>query len=83
MEIKRGGRMKAEGTYILAIMIEERAKNGMIIGDKNKAKVHSIGSGVSLDLQKDDIIWIHKNAGLKFGKYLVLDEQDIIASGEE
>jgi len=75
--------MKAEGTYILAITIEERAKNGIIIGDKNKAKVHSIGSGVSLELQKGDLIWIHKNAGLKFGKYLVLDEQDVIASGDE
>ena len=75
--------MKAEGTYILAIAMEERAKNGIIIGDKNKAKVHSIGSGVSLELQKGDLIWIHKNAGLRFGKYLVLGEEDVIASGDE
>tara|TARA_R110002020_G_scaffold184548_2_gene381634 strand:+ start:2600 stop:2830 length:231 start_codon:yes stop_codon:yes gene_type:complete len=74
--------MKAEGTYILAITTEERAKNGIIIGDKNKATVHSIGGAVNLDLQKGDLIWIHKNAGLKFGKYLVLDEQDVIASGD-
>ena len=63
--------------------MEERAKNGIIIGDKNKAKVHSIGSGVSLELQKGDLIWIHKNAGLRFGKYLVLGEEDVIASGDE
>ena len=76
--------MKAEGTYILAIKIEERAKNGIIIaGDKNLARVHSIGGAVSLELQKGDMIWIHKNAGLKFGRYLVLDEQDVIASGED
>tara|TARA_R110000751_G_scaffold4372_3_gene21395 strand:+ start:916 stop:1143 length:228 start_codon:yes stop_codon:yes gene_type:complete len=75
--------MKAEGTYILAITEIEKTTNGIITGDKNKATVHSIGSGVSLELQKGDLIWVHKNAGLRFGKYLVLDENDVIASGDE
>jgi len=71
--------IRAAGCYILAIIEGTVTKSGMIIGEKDRAVVHSIGKGVSLDIKKGDTILIRKNAGLSFHNYTVLDEIDIIA----
>jgi len=75
--------MKAAGNYILAIIETEKTMKGIIIGDKNKAIVHSVGQGVELDIKKGSTIWIVKNSGLTFGNYRVLDEHDVIAIGDD
>jgi len=71
--------IKAVGYYILATVEGTITKSGMIIGEKDRAVVHSIGKGVTLNINKGDVILMHKNAGLAFHNYVVLSEEDIIA----